>query len=72
MQVTGIQNFGSLGRIYPVSTYKNYQKIPAVEKIQPDLENSSRQIQKLDLFRYYGQKGTFSEYSKGIYIDLLL
>lgn len=56
-------------KVYPISKYKNHSRIPPVEKIVWDLENSSRQIQKLDLFKYYGQKGIEHLYSKGQFIN---
>ncbi len=57
-------------KVYPIPRYKNFEKIPSVEKIHGDIENSSRQIQKMDLFKYYGQKGIESLYPKGQIINI--
>lgn len=70
MRVEGIHSFEPTIKLYPISRYKDYNKIPAVERIQPDLENSSRQIQKMDLFKYYGQKGIENLYPKGQHINI--
>jgi hypothetical protein len=44
--------------------------VPEVDRIKPGLEKSSRQIQEMDLFKYYAQKGVQSLYPKGMYIDI--
>lgn len=61
---------GIIQRVYPISTYKNLDKVPEVDKIKGQLEKSSRQIQEMDLFRYYAQKGIYSLYPKGMHIDI--
>mgnify|MGYP007094566700 CR=1 FL=1 len=70
MKVDSLSSVSGVQRIYPLPTYNKIEKVPEVDKIKPELEKSSRQIQEIDLFKYYAQKGVQSLYPKGIYIDI--
>ncbi len=70
MKIDSLSSFSGVQRVYPLPTYNKIERVPDVEKIRPELEKSSRQIQEIDLFKYYAKKGIQSLYTKGMFIDI--
>jgi len=70
VKVDSINSYSGVQRVYPLPTYNKIDRVPEVDRIKPDLEKSSRQIQAMDLFKYYAKKGVQSLYPKGMYIDI--
>ncbi len=62
MKVDGIS---VTNRIYSIPVYNKMEKVPPVEKIEGGIENSSRNIRDLEIFKFYAKQGLQNFYSKG-------